>query len=139
MPFLDSLDIANRTCQHVGTTRIQTVDEDSKQNSEITFVYDKVRRAELRRNVWRFAIKKAVLRPLTSTTMLLAPTLWNANTLYLPGSIVSDANGILWVSTKAENRGNNPATTFVWDQYFGPMTADAWNSSINYLAGELVY
>lgn len=139
MPFLDSLDIANRTCQHIGATLIASVTEDSKQNREITFVYDKVRRAELRRNNWRFAIKKAVLRPVTTTTLLLNPALWSSVTLYLPGSIVRDANGILWSSTQSENLGNDPAQSYIWDQYFGPLTADEWDSTTTYSAGELVY
>ena len=64
MPFYLPLDIQNRACQHLGATRIASIDEESVNNAETTFAYDKLRRAELRRNAWRFAIKEAVLRPI---------------------------------------------------------------------------
>jgi hypothetical protein len=141
MSFIDSLDIANRACQHLGVTRIQNPAEDSIQNAEITFAYDKLRRAELRRNNWRFAIKHAVLRPIDTTTFLLSPALWNAGVQYLPGSIVADSNGQLWISNKANNIGNDPNQTDIWDAYFGSMTADVYDTTGGtlYFAGDLVY
>ena len=110
-------------------------------NAEITFAYDKLRRAELRRNSWRFAIKKAVLRPIDTTTFLLAPAQWNAGVQYLPGSIVADPNGQLWISNVANNIGNDPNLTDVWDGYYGSMTADAYDTTggTAYFAGDLVY
>ena len=139
--FIDSLDIANRTCQHLGATRIASPTEDSVNNSEIAFAYDKLRRAELRRNTWAFATKKAVLRPIDDTSFLLSPALWNAGMQYLPGSIVKDANGQLWVSNQANNIGNDPATTDVWDCYYGSMSVDAYDTTgaTSYFAGDLVY
>ena len=141
MSFLDSLDIANRACQHLGATRITSPTEDSVNNAEISFAYDKLRRAELRRNTWRFATKHAVLRPIDTTTFLLAPALWNAGVQYLPGSVVADANGQLYISNQANNIGNDPALTDVWDSYFGSMTVDAYDSTggTAYFAGDLVY
>lgn len=139
MAFLDSLDIANRACQHLGVERIASVTEDSRQNNEIANVYDKVLDTELMRNAWRFAIKKVALRALTATTMLLAPAVWNVLQLYLPGAVVADSNGDLWMSVLPENLGNTPGATLAWDQYFGPMTADAYVSTQDYFAGELVY
>lgn len=141
MSFIDSMDIANRTCQHLGVTRIGSPTEDSIQNAEITFAYDKLRRAELRRNNWRFAIKHAVLRPIDTTTFLLSPAQWNAGTQYLPGSIVADLNGQLWISSRANNIGNDPNLTDIWDAYFGSMTADAYDTTgqTAYFAGDLVY
>lgn len=139
--FIDSLDIANRTCQHLGATRIANPTEDSVQNAEITFAYDKLRRAELRRNNWRFATKHAVLRPIDSTTFLLSPAQWNSGTQYIPGSIVADPNGQLWISNKANNIGNDPNLTDVWDAYFGTMTVDVFDTTgaTTYFAGDLVY
>jgi hypothetical protein len=141
MPFLDSLDIANRACQHLGATRIASPTEDSVNNAEIAFAYDKLRRAELRRNAWRFSIKKAVLRPIDTTTFLLSPAQWNAGIQYLPGSVVADSNGQLWVSNMADNLGNDPNLTDVWDSYYGSMTVDAYDTtgSTAYYAGDLVY
>ena len=143
MPFLDSLDIANRVCQRCGVQQILDINEDSLNNNEITFAYDKLRRAELRRNIWTFAIKKAVLRPATVTTQLLAPQLWSPSTTYMLGTIVVDANGILWFSTIPDNLNNPPASTSAWEEYFGPLAVDifnpiqntavaAWSSVTNY-------
>lgn len=141
MSFLVPLDIQNRACQHLGATRIASASEDSVNNAETSFAYNKVRRAELRRNYWSFAIKKAVLRPIDTTTFLLAPALWNVGTQYLPGSVVSDANGFLWVSNQANNIGNQPGLSPVWDGYYGSMSADAYDTtgSTAYFAGDLVY
>lgn len=139
MPYLDSLDIANRALQHVGAPKIYSIGEDSRQNLEVSFVYDKVRRAELRRNIWTFSVKRAALRSLTATTRQIVPALWNANQLYLQGAICTDANGYIWLSMEADNLGNEPGSSASWDQYFGPMTADLYDSTISYYAGELVY
>lgn len=141
MPFIDSLDIANRTCQHLGAKRIKSPTEDSVNNAEITFAYDKLRRAELRRNVWRFATKRAVLRPIDTSTFLLSPALWNAGTYYLPGSVVADANGYLWISNVANNVGNDPNATDVWDGYYGALTVDPFDTTgqTAYYSGDLTY
>jgi hypothetical protein len=141
MPFIDSLDIANRSCQHLGVTRIASPDEDSNNNAEITFAYDKMRRQELTRRTWTFATKTAVIRPIDTTTFKIVPALWNAGVQYLPGSLCSDANGQLWVSNQANNIGNDPNLTDVWDGYFGSMTADAYDTTgeTAYYAGDIVY
>lgn len=139
MPFLDSLDIANRALQHVGGTQIRDVNEDSKNNTETAFAYDKVRRAELRRNVWRFSIRKTVLRAIDETTMLLVPDLYDATKTYLPGAVVRDANGQIWTSMEPDNINNTPGDTGVWDMYFGPLTVSAHDTGSSYLSGELVY
>jgi hypothetical protein len=139
MPFLDSLDIARRSCQHLGIARIETIDEDSKANQELANAYDKLREAELRRNLWQFSIKLACLRPMTRTTLLLQPPLWDSGITYLPGAVVRDVNNDFWSSSMVENRDNEPGQSLAWDQYFGPITADAYDSSQTYMAGELVY
>jgi hypothetical protein len=139
MPFLDSLDIANRVCQRCGVQQILDINEDSTNNTEITFAYDKLRRAELRRNIWTFAIRKAVLRPLTTTTLLLAPNPWLPTTTYMLGTVVADANGILWMSTITDSLANSPASTSAWEEYFGPMSADVFDSTTAYYAGEMCY
>lgn len=137
--FVDSLDIANRVCQHVGVRRIASATEDSQQNNEIAFCYDKVRQAELRRNVWRFSIKYAMLRAIDSTTFLLDPDTWHASSTYPVGSIVKDDNGELWVSNTPENLNNDPLDGTGWDRYFGPMTVALWDTDTDYSIGELVY
>lgn len=137
--FLDSLDIGNRALQHVGEGRIADVDEDTRINTEVSFAYDKVRRAELRRNVWCFAVRTAILRAIDTDTMLLVPRAWDNDVTYLRGAVTADANGILWVSKVSSNVGNEPGRTAAWEQYFGPMTVSLYDSETSYYTGELVY
>ena len=108
MPFIDSLDIGNRACQLLGVRAIASVDEISKNNREISNAYDKMRRIEMRRNVWRFAVRKAVLRAVDTTTMIVLPSDYDASATYLPGAIVADTNGALWISIAPENVNNTP-------------------------------
>lgn len=139
MPFLDSLDIANKALQHLGETRITSVDEDSKNNSSMAFAYDKLRRPELRRNLWKFSIKRAAIRPIGASTRLLAPRPWDNAVNYGQGSVVTDNNGDIWYTDQPNNLAQEPGVTSAWEQYFGPMTADLYDSTSSYYAGELVY
>ncbi len=140
MPFIDSLDIANRALQLCGVSEVLTVAEDSMRNREVSAAYDKVRRAELRRNVWRFAVRKAALRPLSTTTLTLKPSLYDASKTYLIGEVVRDSNNMIWISQVSANINNTPGgSNAAWDAYFGPSTADLWVSATSYFAGELVY
>ncbi len=142
--FRNPVDICNRALQHCGASRISDTEgftEDSKNASECAFVYDKLRRAELRRNVWRFAIRHAVIRPINDTFMLLAPALWASSTTYFNGSIVSDALGNVWISSAPGNLGNAPGNSGYWDLYFGPLAIPPWDDSATtaYYAGDVVY
>ena len=144
--FLSPTDIGSRAAEHCGQPRLDPTlgfaDPSSKAASEIGFVYGKIRRAELRRNNWRFATRRACLRPIDSNTMLMAPALWVASTTYFVGSIVSDQSGTLWESTVTNNLGNQPGiltTLQQWQPYFGPMTVALYDSSQAYSASELTY
>lgn len=140
--FSTQVDIANRACQHCGVDRIADFNEDSVQASEISFNYDKLRRAELRRNVWVFSIKRAALRPvLQGQTMLLNPVLWSSTTTYGLGAIVADTAGYLWQSMAQDNLNNVPDSSEDWDSYCGPMTVNLFDNTgqTGYYAGELVY
>lgn len=139
MGYLDSLDIANRSCDHLEQTHIEAVDEDSRKNTLLANAYDKLRPAELRRNIWSFSKRKVMLRAITATTMLLAPQAWAVGVTYPVGAVVADANGDLWASTLTENLGQEPGVSAAWDQYFGPMTVDVYDTTVSYAAGELVY
>lgn len=140
--FLTAVDISNRALQHVGQDLIDTslgFTEQSKRAQQTAFAYPKLRRAELRRNVWRFAIKRQVLRPIDTDTMLLAPALWVSTTTYFAGSIVNDENNIPWISLIPNNLGNEPQYSPYWAQYFGPLTVSLYDEDTSYSAGELVY
>src|SRR5262245_60082133 len=130
--FRSPVDIANRALQHCGAEMIdQTLGfaENSKNARQTSFVYGKLRVAELRRNVWTFATRKAPIRSIDTNTLLLAPALWVSNTTYFIGSIVTDQNGTIWVSRLPNNLGNDPLLTLAWEPYFGPMTVMLYDSS----------
>lgn len=134
--------IGNRACQHCGVTRMDETlgfTEDSEAASEIGFAYGKLRRAELQRNGWIFAIKHAPLRAVDTDTMILEAALWVAETTYFVGSIVADSDGNYWISRQPNNLGNQPETTTAWDPYFGPLTVSLYTDDLAYYAGELVY
>ncbi len=142
MSFLTPVDISNRALQHVGAVRIdpaQGFAENSKNASECAFCYDKLRLAELQRNVWEFAIKSAILRAMDINTLILAPTLWGSTATYFQGSIVADQTGQMWVSNIPNNLGNDPTQSLTWAEYFGPLTVMLYDSTLSYNAGELVY
>lgn len=146
MPFSTYLDIANRACQHMGVRQLSLTEgfnEDSVQAFEISQCYDKLRLAELRRNLWRFSTRRAVLRPVGMNTMILNPPLWSSTTVYFPGAIVSTIDGSLWFSTTVGNVGNPPGGSNAWDGYFGAMTVDPLISGTSalpgYYAGDLAY
>jgi hypothetical protein len=136
------IDIGNRALQHVGAEMMDTSlgFADGKVGRQTGFVYDKARRAELRRNVWRFAIREACLRPIDSNTMILAPSLWSSFATYFVGSVVSDSAGNLWSSRLPNNLGYEPGTVpAAWEPYFGPLSVSLYDSTYGYFAGEVVY
>ena len=140
--YSNPVDIANRALQHCGERRIDPTigfEEDSVQATECGFAYGKVRRAELRRNVWRFAIKWAVLRAITETTREIAPAMWSSSTIYPQGAIVSDEQGIMWISVRAQNLNNNPGTVYYWELYTGPLAIPKWVDGEAYYAGGVIY
>ncbi len=139
--FTSKTDIGNRALQHCGADRMGNLgfDEPSKRASEISFVYDKLRQAELQRNTWTFATRRTTLRAIDTTTMALAPTLWGSTTTYFRGHIVLDANQNLWISNIPNNTGNDPLLTSAWDPYFGPLTASLYDSTLAYASGEIIY
>jgi hypothetical protein len=141
--FLIDTDIANRALQHVGQPQLDPIQgfaENSKRAQETSFCYPKLRQAELRRNIWRFATRKAVLRPVNTNTLLLSPSLWVQSTTYFTGSIVSDQTGYLWISKIRNNLGFQPElSAAAWEPYFGPLTVSRYDGSTTYFSGEVVY
>lgn len=134
------VDIANVACQHLGVPRITAFSDDSKEASELAFRYDKVRAAELRRNLWVFSTKKAAIRAAgLSTRTWTPPTYSNAITYPVGAVVVQD--GLYWQSRVAGNFNNTPGfeSAGIWEVYFGTRHPDGWDISQAYFAGELVY
>lgn len=137
--FKTSTDIANRALQHVGARRITSLLDNSKAASEVNACYDGLREAELRRNVWVAATRRAVLRPIDTTTFLLNAPVYNTLTAYSVGAVVKDTSGKLWqtpVATTGQTPGSDGSP---WDLYCGPLTVSTYDATVAYFAGELVY
>lgn len=147
LTFLQPVDIGNRAADHCGAARMDLTlgfADGSRTALIVGPLYDKLRRAELQRNTWQFAIKQAVLRSIDQTTMLLVASLWVSTTTYFVGSIVADEDGTLWISRVPNNLGNQPGqptTIAQWAEYFGPLTVQPWDTTgaTAYAAGEVVY
>lgn len=138
--FTAPVDIANRALQHVGEPRIVAFTDQTRGASESQFLYDKVRRAELRRAVWRFSTVRVPLRLVTATSVLLNPTIYAAGTTYAAMAIVQDTGGAFWQSLVAANVGNTPAEpSNFWHAYHGPIAGDQWSSTVTYYIGDIVY
>ena len=152
-PFTTNVDIANRALQHCGALRITAFTDNSKNAASVSFVYDKLRVAELRRNTWSFATRKVVLRAVDHTTMFLEPAAYSPSNSYVVGAIVA-YNGIWYMATNPVAVNNAPGLGDPWEQYFGPQTISQWLPPLGspggetytppynttaYYAGELVY
>ncbi len=143
MSFSSPIDIANRALQHCGSPRISTFQDNSKAAAESGFIYDKVRRAELRRHIWQFSTRRTALRPITATSQNIHFGAWSTATAYPAGSVVTAPNlggdeTATWIAIQATT-GNTPnATPLDWQEYFGPLVADTWSATLSYSTGELV-
>src|SRR5712691_3659686 len=73
--YQTAIDIANRALQHCRMKRIVAFTDSSANAKETGFVYDKLREAELRCNLWRFATKRVILRPISTQTTIIATSI----------------------------------------------------------------
>lgn len=137
--YLTPVDIGNRALQHCGVPRITAFTDDMKGAAEAGFTYDKVRIAELRRNAWRFSIRKAALRAIGDNTMFLDPAAYQAANTYPEGAIVAWQDAIYFASTEVPISTPPDSNPAYWTIYFGPLTAEPWDSTVAYYSGELVY
>lgn len=137
------VDIANRACQRLGSLRILTTDfsEDSQQAAEMGACYDACRESELRRNLWTFATKRDVLRPVDLATQLWTPPAYAAGTTYALGEITTDTAGEWWQSKVGSNVGNAQTQgSAYWAHYAGSDAPTLYDTLLEtqYFAGELV-
>lgn len=136
--FQTPVDIANRGLQYLGASRITSFTQNSKNAAAMAFVYDKLREAELRRNIWKFSLRSAILRAIDTDTRLLTLTDWSVATAYITGDIVVYA-GRKWI-TPENTTGDIPGEPGTpWLTYAGPQTVSLHDPTIAYGVGELVY
>jgi hypothetical protein len=139
MPITQT-DIANRAMQRVGSELIgagNLLTEDSKNAQQTRACYDILRRAEMRRNVWRFSIRTTALRPLGLSSKLLTFATYAAVTAYSVNDIVTGDDGQIYFSRVATNTGNTPSISPTkWTLYFGPAVATefitTWGAGFTY-------
>lgn len=138
--FVTPYDIANQALQLLGVSRITNFSDSSRQAQETGFAYDKARRAELRRFVWTFATRRAILRPVTATVKSLTFPAWAIDTAYVAGDIVNYSN-VLYTATVASTGETPGVGGFApsWEVYYGPTQAELHSTSTTYFPGELVY
>ena len=138
--YLTPIDIANRALDHCGIPNIVAFTDNTKAADRTNAVYDKLRIAELRRNVWRFAVRKMALRAVDTTTMFLVPAAYDAAKTYPQGSIVSSAS-TFWFATQYAPISTTPGAPneAYWAVYFGPKTVTPYSATASYYTGELAY
>lgn len=135
-------DVANRALQHLGIPRITTLADATKEAAEVNFVLDKLRAAELQKSVWTFAVRRVMMRAVVGGSSTIVFPLWLIATTYAGGDVVKDANGYLWLSVTNSNTGNVPGAGGAipsWVAYSGPFIAQAWDTTVAYVPGDMVY
>ncbi len=151
--FALPIDIINRALQLARQPRISSLREHSEGALETVFTYEKVREAELRANLWRFATKRAVLRPIGVDTVTWAPPAWVSATNYSIGAIVStvpttglyEGQTVYWQTRAVKTAATvNPEADPDYVRYAGPLAIDLYDtgnqgtSTTAYQAGEIV-
>lgn len=140
--MITETDVGNRGLQRIGAGRIAAGalwTEDSNNASELRACYDMIRRAELRRNVWRYAIRTEVLRKMTSTTKVIFYPDWDSRVDYDQNDRVERDNRT-WIAIR-DGVNNDPSlrTYDYWTTYFGSDTCDVYSATTTYSTGEQVY
>ncbi len=130
--FNSPTDIANRCLQHLGAQLITTFTDNSKNAAQVSFIYDKVRRAELRANPWNFARRRAVLRKAPAYVILFP--VWSSILHYSAGDIVV-YNNMVWVA-QAASLNNTPTSGYPWVEYTGQTLVPQYSPG-TYYPGEL--
>lgn len=144
--YASALDIANRALQLCGQIRISAFTDNAKAATEIAFAYAKLRRVVLRRNIWKFAVKKVALRAMTSTTQRFWPSAWAVGTTYSIGALVSYtdpanqySSSQVYISLASSNIGNAPSdTSFKWVLFSAPNACDTYSATVPYYVNEIV-
>lgn len=141
--------IANRALQRVGAQRIGKLDptkdlwsEDSTNADAVRTCYHMLRRAELRRNVWCFAIRRVALRPIDVNSKLVTFASFAIGTTYGLNDVVMGSDGLIYQSRQAANVGHDPSAQSYayWGLYFNSVIASefvcAYSAVITYAKGD---
>lgn len=143
--FQAKVDVANRAIQHCGATRVSSLTQSVKQAREANFAIDMIRVSELQQSgVWTFATRRAVMRPIVSTSKFVTFPTYAAGSTYGQHEVVQDSTSYVWRSTKASNLANTPGADNAgnpapWTAYAGPVIAQAWDNTVPYYIGDVVY
>lgn len=135
--------IANLALQMCGVSALNRVTtlstDDTKEAAAVRNCFVSLRDAELRRNVWAFAIKRKYLRPVAATDKLMTPGAYAAGTTYAVNDMVLSAS-IAYRSRVSSNLANTPATSPTqWEVFSGPLVLSDWDEDLTYYQHELVY
>lgn len=149
--FTQPIDICNSVADALGLPHPLAMTDDSKLVTLTNDEYPKMRQGELRRNIWRFSVRRAALRPICvasftnpngtvqNPTLILTPLAWNVATTYLVGAIVNSGS-VLWMNTVPANLGVTPGTVGSgWVNFFGSLCVNPYDSTTSYYSGEMVY
>jgi hypothetical protein len=121
---LTKVDIINRALQKLGQARVASTIDWSAAAQEAKFMYDEMRRVELRRRVWVFSIRNVAIRALNGATQNVTFGTWSSVATYAQNDIVTGSDGQTWISILGSNTGNDPTLTDgLWTLYNGPMQA----------------
>lgn len=154
MAFTSPLDIVNFAALRLGQPRISAFTDNAKIATEGGFAYDRLRVAELGRNLWRFATKRVILRAVGIDTVLWTPATWASGQSYKAGTVVNytPTSGVYanqlfsWQLSAAETSSTTPDFDPLFHHYAGPIAIDLYNtgsagdgtSNTTYNAGEVV-
>lgn len=163
MAFAVPLDIATRTLQLLGLDPITLTDFNgspfvTKAAVNLNSSYDKIRLAELRRNLWVFCTRRVILRAIDIDTVLWTPPVWAAGAFgvgavvqYTPTTGPYTGKASYWELSVAEPGSSvSPDLDPLWHHYCGPLAVDLYNTGLsgtgstsqvndsqNYQSGEL--
>lgn len=131
-------DIVNRGIQRLGGDRITSLlTGTSKEAVEANACYDKLRVAELSSNLWRFSIRRVILRALGT-----ALATWDSTVTYVVGSLIA-FNGVNYISIRSSNINQQPDIQPTYWIVFTGLTGQkivppTWAIGTTYVGGALI-
>lgn len=134
-------DIANLALGLLGAQSLITAGalrtEDSNNAATIRNNYDSIRLFEMRRNVWRFAIRTVALRAIGDFSKFITFATWSGASTYAINDVVVGSDGQIYSSLVAANIAFDPTTNPTkWTLFFGNLVAQeyvmTWNVAITY-------